>query len=238
MLAINLDLRNKTVLLVGGGSVGRRKLVKIIQAGALVRVIEPRPADYLTELAEKKQISLHGGFEPRLLEGVSLAFVATDDPEFNLRTARAARGLGIWVNQAVNPGEGDFFLPAVVEHGDFRLAVSTGGRSPALAAVAADRLRKNFGPEYGRLLSLLTALRPHVLASNLNGEARKALFRSLAESVPLLKLAADGDGRALTNFIKTLLPPDLMDEGRLMEIMNDVAGEPGEEDRTMCGNAH
>ncbi len=238
MLAINLDLRNKTVLLVGGGSVGRRKLVKIIQAGASVRVIEPRPADYLTELAENRQISLYGGFEPHLLEGVSLAFVATDDPEFNLRMARAARERGIWVNQAVNPGESDFFLPAVVEHGDFRLAVSTGGHSPALAAVAAGRLRKNFGPEYGRLLSFLAALRPHVLASNLNGEARRALFRNLAESDPLLKLVAEGDGRALTNFIKTILPPDLMDEGSLRALMGDAARAPEEKDQTMCGNAH
>lgn len=225
MLAINLDLRDKTVLLLGGGAVGRRKLAHIMRAGALVRVIEPAPDNYLLELAENKQIFLYAQYWPSLLNGVSLAFIATSDSEMNRRAAGEARVRGIWVNLAENPRDGDFFLPAVVGHGDFRLTVSTGGFSPALAAVAAERLRRDFGPEYGRLVALLAALRPLILASGLTGDERRAVFRQVAESEILLKaLAAPGEAAAL-NLIKSLLPPALIDDGQLKAIISEAAAQ-------------
>lgn len=224
MLAINLDLRNKTVLLVGAGAVGQRKLQKIIRAGAVIRVIEPAPDACLLERAEKGAVALYSELVPPHWAGVSLALVATSNSEYNRQVAREARARGIWVNVAENPAEGDFFLPAVLERGDFCLAISTGGRSPALAAVLTERLREIFGPEYGRLLALLARLRPLVLASSLDGEGRKALFRSLAESEPLLRLMmAEPDGQALLACLSGLLPPDLAAAGQLLHIIDEAA---------------
>lgn len=230
MLAVNLDLRNKTVLLAGGGAVGRRKLGEILRAGACVRVIEPGPDDFLRELAEKNEISLYAEFQPSLLAGVSLAFVATSDSAANRRIAREARRRGIWVNAAENPPDGDFFLPAMVEHGDFRLTVSTGGHSPALAARVAEQLRHSYGPEYGRFLALMARLRPLILASALPPDERRAVFRTLAESESLFKLLAtpEPDPAPLLNCLKSLAPFDFVDAALLEGIFNDAAhcGQP------------
>ncbi|UQZ90087.1 hypothetical protein C4J81_13090 [Deltaproteobacteria bacterium Smac51] len=225
MLAVNLDLRNKTVLLVGGGAVGCRKLTKVIRYGAFVRVVEPDPNPYLRKLAKNKFISLHNQFEPELLDGVSLAFIATSDSELNLAAAQAARGRGIWVNMADNPREGDFFLPAVVNRGPFRLTVSTGGGGPALAAIIAERLREIFGPEYGRLASLLGILRPYVLASGLEEDERRAVFNRLAESEELLRLIGRQDTAAQAGLIKTMLPPDIINDEQLMQAIMEAAAD-------------
>lgn len=225
MLAINLDLRNKTVLLIGCGAVGRRKLGCLLQSGASVRVLETRPDEFLEGLAEAGHIALHREWDARLLDGVALIFVATSDTEFNRRATQAARERGVWVNVAENPAEGDFFLPAVIERGDFRLTVSTGGHSPALAAAAAEKLRHSFGPEYGRLLALLAALRPALLAS-VESRERRIVFKKLAASEQLLKGVAAGDGPAIHSILKTLLPPDCVREARLWEIVNNTAPGP------------
>jgi precorrin-2 dehydrogenase/sirohydrochlorin ferrochelatase len=205
-----------------------------METGAAVRVLEPAPDEYLVELAEKGRISLHAEFGPELLAGAALVFVATPDREQNGEIARAARERGIWVNSAENPGEGDFHLPATIGRGDFRLAVSTGGGGPALAAVAAERLRGLFGPEYGRLAALLAEIRPDILIRVADEAERRAIFRKLAASAELLAFLASSSPRA-ADCVKKLLPPGLLDGARLEQLTSNALNK-GE--NVMCGNAH
>jgi len=53
----------------------------------------------------------------------------------------------------------DFILPAVVRRGDLQIAVSTGGRSPALARWVREDLERRLPAEYGALLALVADLR-------------------------------------------------------------------------------
>ncbi len=66
----------------------------------------------------------------------------------NGRIARDARALGIPVNIVDDPARCDFILPSVVERGDLLIAVSTGGKSPALAKKLRKELEDAYGPEY------------------------------------------------------------------------------------------
>jgi precorrin-2 dehydrogenase/sirohydrochlorin ferrochelatase len=207
MFPINLDLRGQLTLLVGAGRVGRRKLTKLLDAGAWVRVVEPRPRPEIAALAEAGRFELAAEVSPEILRGVRLAFIATGDAAFNAELAGRLRAAGVWVNVADSPEASDFTLPAVVERGGFRLAVSTGSAGPALAARVAARLRGQFGPEYGRLTALLAALRPRVLASALGPAEREALFQRLAESEALLDHLAQGDAVAARELVDVLTAP-------------------------------
>jgi siroheme synthase-like protein len=84
---------------------------------------------------------------------------ATDRPEVNGAVFADGEEAGVWVNGADDPEHCSFTLPSVVRRGDLLLTVSTGGRSPALAAWLRGRLEEVVGPEYEVLLELLAAER-------------------------------------------------------------------------------
>jgi siroheme synthase-like protein len=71
---------------------------------------------------------------------VCLAFAATDDRRVNRRIGVEARRRGIPVNVADAAEECDFIVPARVRRGAVQIAISTGGRSPRLAAELRRRL--------------------------------------------------------------------------------------------------
>lgn len=202
-----MSLRGRLVLMVGAGRVGRRKLEKLLRAGAELRLAEPAPDQSLLDLAEAGQLELQPAYRLEMMDGASLVFAASSDPDLNRSVARDARSRGIWVNVADAPELSDFVLPALVERGVFKIAVSTGGGSPALAAKTAARLREMFGPEYGPLAGLLAHLRPLILASGLPIEARETLFKTLVDSEELRALLARGEMEKAEDLVKRLLKP-------------------------------
>lgn len=207
MFPISLDLKGKTALMVGAGRVGRRKLTKIMKAGARVRLVEPHPAAEIITLAEEGRVELFAQFSPELMDGVSLVFAATDSAEYNRRLAEEARRRQLWVNVADSPELSDFTLPALVSHGLFQLTASTGGGSPALAAAVAEELRSAYGPEYGRLAALLAGLRPAILSAGLDNGARETLFKRLANSPQLRGALAAGRDQSASEILAELIKP-------------------------------
>ena len=125
-----------------------------MEAGAEVTVVAPE----CLPMPERVTVALRP-FADGDLQGVALAVAASDDRALNARIARLARERGVWVNVVDEPGDGDLVLPAVVRRGVLRIAVSTGGASPALARRLRQRLDAEFGPEWGELTDLLGHLR-------------------------------------------------------------------------------
>ena len=208
---LDLGLEGRLVLVVGAGRVGRRKLAKVLEAGARALVVEPRPGAEVAELARSGAVELRSGFTEDLLDGVTLVFAASAEADLNLAVARAARVRGVWVNVADAPESSDFFMPATVTRGSFQLAAGTKGASPALAARAAARLKKEFGLEYAALTRWLGRLRPLILNSGLNQAERRTRFRLLAESDELRGHLARGDLEEAAALSARLLAPVKID---------------------------
>lgn len=207
MFPINLRLAGRKVLVVGGGRVGQRKLDKIIRAGATALVVEPEPVEKLKNLAAQGAIELTPQFNLSHLDGVSLVFAATASAEINLAVAQAAQARGLWVNVADSPEQSDFFLPAVVEEGDFLLAISTGGASPALSARVAQDLREKFGPVYGQLASLAARLRPILQEAISDQAARESIFRQVIDSQALRSHLETGDLEGAVKILREIIAP-------------------------------
>ena len=131
-----LDLRSRPVLVVGGGKVAFAKIPALVEAGARVTVVAPRidrPAPGVELLVRE--------FEPPDLDGKWYA-VAAAPPEVNAQVAQAARERHVFVN-AVDDGESaSALLGGVVRRGGVTLAVSTGGRAPALAGLLREALEQ------------------------------------------------------------------------------------------------
>lgn len=157
---IFVDLRDRPVLVVGGGAVAERKVEGLLAAGAQITVISPGLSERLTAWVETGRIHhLARAYRPGDVRAFQLAFVATGDGAVNAAIARDGRQRGVWVNAADDPAHCDFILPAVVRRGDLTVAVGTGGRSPALARAVREDLESYLGDDYALLVEVVGEVR-------------------------------------------------------------------------------
>ena len=177
---IFLDVENRDVLIVGGGEVCARKAATLLEHGARVTVVSPRSSRAVATLANEGQIRLvERPYEEADLAGRTLVFASTDDPEVNALVARDCRQRNIPVNVADLPELCDFTVPAVVERGSIQIAVSTGGKSPALSRRLRETLQNVIGPEWSEVNELLGALRAPAKEALSTDDHRKAFFDSI-----------------------------------------------------------
>ena len=177
---INLDIRDRPVVVVGGGAVAARKCAALLDAGARVTVIAPELDVCLAELRAAGKIRhLARQFARGDLTGSLLAFAATDSAAVNRSVADEGRERGIPANIADAPELGAFTLPALVRRGDLLIAVSTGGNSPALARRIRAELEGRFGPEYETALILLGNVREKLLTEKGNNAYNGKIFNDL-----------------------------------------------------------
>ena len=180
---ITLNLGNKPTTVVGGGSVAERRVESLLECDSVVTVISPTVSDRLGLLASEEKITLHRrAYRSGDARGALMVLAATDDSDVNALVAADARDVGILVNVADDPSRCDFIMPSVVRRGDLSVAISTGGKSPALAARLREKLSAVLGPEYGRLLDILGGLRGGVRGRFKDPAERKAVHYRLVDS--------------------------------------------------------
>jgi len=177
---VNLDIRNRNCLVVGGGDVGTRKVMTLLDCGARVVVVSPAVTEKIEELSNKGLIKLERrGFKPTDLDQMFLVIGATDNPELNQQIHTGAERLGMLCNIADRPEVCNFILPAIVNRGDLIIAISTSGKSPAFAKKMRKDLEKKFGTEYAEFLTLMGGIRTKLLSEDHEPEAHKHLFENL-----------------------------------------------------------
>lgn len=160
-------------LVVGGGSVGTRKALALVEAGANVRVVAPEVSSGLAKAeAENRLTVLRATYAPDVLGDATLVIAATSSRDVNSLVASDAHARGMLVNVADAPDEGDFHSMAVHRRGDLTIAVSTGG-VPNAAVRIRDALAGRFDARYERALAALHAMRSRLRAAD-EGAWRRA----------------------------------------------------------------
>ena len=155
MIPLYHDFTNATVLVVGGGTVGARKALRFCSE-ARVAVLSPNFDERLLEAAEAAEEASSGSVElvraapsPSTVSGwierlsPALVVAATDDEAVNEAAETAALATGALVNRTDVSGArdpGSVVVPATVDDDPVRVAISTGGQSPALAKVLRQRI--------------------------------------------------------------------------------------------------
>jgi len=177
---VNLDIKKRKCLVVGGGDVGTRKVVTLLECGACVTVVSIDASEKILKLAGSGRIELkRRPYAGEDLEGMFLVICATDNENLNLQVSRDAEKLNMLCNIADRPEACNFILPALVKRGDLVIAVSTSGRSPAFAKKLRKDLEKQYGPEYAGFLRLMGAVRKRLLSESHEPEEHKHLFEKL-----------------------------------------------------------
>lgn len=186
---LNLDVENKACVVVGGGQVALRKIRGLLTAGAKIKVIAPEVCAEVEKLAKRGEISLtREKFSEELLGDEIILIAATDNPEVNLRVARAGKFL---VN-SVDAAGGNFNVPSTIRRGNLLLTISTGANSPAFSKFIRQMLELELGENFGVGLEIISARRREVKKLLPNPQARKLFWQKFLtrEVWELLKLGA------------------------------------------------
>ncbi len=165
---VNLVLRGRSVLVVGGGSVATSKVQGLLDGGADVVVVV---APAVTEALRAMPVTIEErAYRPPEAGDHRLVVTATDDPAVNHQVFIDADSAGVWVNSADDPANCTFTLPARVRREQLLITIATGGHSPAIATWLRRRFEDEFGPEYDALVELLSTERERIKASGRSTE--------------------------------------------------------------------
>lgn len=163
-----LKLEELKLLLVGGGNVALEKLQSILSNSPAtdVTVVAPKVMEEVQQLIQAHPLChLHQrSFEVLDLEDKDLVILATDNKELHREIKAMAAEKHILVNVADTPGLCDFYLGAIVQKGNLKIAISTNGKSPTAAKRIKEMLNEALPACLNNVIEDL-----HLIRNNLTG---------------------------------------------------------------------
>jgi precorrin-2 dehydrogenase/sirohydrochlorin ferrochelatase len=193
-MLVDLKSEGKRVVVVGGGSEGYRKTVDFLDAGAKVLVVSQSFSSSVAKLAKEKKISIQKekledaqsfmeSFEPK----PDIVVAVTNNHELNSNLIKSAKSTGCMVYAPDNPSASDFILLATAKVGDVRIAVSTDGKSPAMARVLRKRVEKMITKEDLLQIQLQEYLRSLLRKQVDDQKVRKELLYRVIQNADIQK---------------------------------------------------
>jgi len=176
-----LNINRKKCVVFGSGKVAKRRIRELIKCGADVHVYT-RSHNSINH----PRVVIHKKFSEKLLRNAVLIFVATNDHAFNTKIYRIAEKLNIPVNVADAPENCSFIVPSILRRKDLTIAISTGGKFPALSKAIRGWLGTKLGKEFGELLSGLVRIREK-LHKRLNKSSQRIKIIKEGKLLDLLK---------------------------------------------------
>lgn len=206
-----LDLRKRRCLVVGGGGVGTRKAGSLVRCGAEVTVISHEFSRELVEMGKSgNPLLVSKDYETSDLDGMFLVFAATDKRALNEKIGRDSEERGKLYSLADDPDGSCFITPSVIQRGDLTFAISTTGKSPALARKIRQDIESLYGPEYGVFLRIMGDVRKQILDLGHDPDSHARLFRQVIDrDVPAM--IRDGRDNEVKDLFRDIFKIDFDD---------------------------
>jgi len=157
---IYIDIEDRDVVIIGGGNVCARKAETMLKYGARVTIVAPELTEEIEQWAREGKLAIkRKPYDESDVDGANMVIASTDDQRVNEQIAADCRKRRIPVNVVDVTPLCEFIVPAIVEKGSIQIAISTGGKSPALARTLKEDLIELVGAEYTEVNDLLGTLR-------------------------------------------------------------------------------
>ena len=180
---ICLNISKKRCVVIGGGDVAERKVTRLLEAGAGVEVVGKLLTPKLKTMQNEGKIGhIADDYKEEYINDAFLVIGATDRDDVNDEIYMDADKKGKLVNIVDSPDRCNFILPSIVQQGDLQIAISTSGKSPALAKKLREEMEGSYGSEYQIFLDIMGAVREKVIVRGYPSEENKKLFEALLNS--------------------------------------------------------
>ena len=161
---VALELSGRRCVVTGGGREAERKARTLLEADATVVVIAPAVSDGIADLVRRGEIThIARRYRRGDLAGAFLVIAADSDRAASGSVFAEAEAGGVLCNAVDDVEHCHFAVPSIVRRGELLLAVSTGGRAPALAKRLRRRLTAQFGWQWEALVDVLGDVRAETL---------------------------------------------------------------------------
>jgi len=195
---IYVQLNEQPCVVIGGGKIAEGKVDGLLAANAKVKIISPELTPHLHDLVKQNQVEYAArNYQVGDLTGAFMVICATDQTDINHQVWQEASANQQLVNVVDDTPRCNFIAPAILRKGDLNIAISTGGKAPALAVRLKERLQEEIGPQYERFLELSGQLREPLARHIPDFETRKKLWYELVDSDILELLSQDNEPAAL-----------------------------------------
>lgn len=179
-LPLFLSFENRTVLVVGAGTVALQKVSELKNTGAKIFVVAPRVCEGIAALAALGAVHVHQrAFVENDLENVWLVIAATNDTTVNREIAIAAEARRIFVNAVDDPDNASAYFASLIRRPPFVIAISSAGELPGVSRLLREILEQVLPDE--NYIAAARALRRKWRAQNVPMKSRFAellqLFR-------------------------------------------------------------
>lgn len=233
-LPVFLDVRNKTIVILGAGLAAARRSELALRAGARVTVYAAELGAAFAGLCSHPRFTHRSGF-PSLadLESAVVAFAASESPDQNQALQELARRARTPINVSDAIELCDFITPAILDRSPIVAAVSSSGASPLLARTIRAQLESVIPAAFGELSEFLRRFRS-VAAELADGRQRRRFWEEVIQG-PIAERVMAGDAAAAERMLRDKLAawvdagPDARDAGLGGEVYLVGAG-PGDPD--------
>ncbi len=198
--ALFLNVRARKCTVVGGGLVALRKVKDLLEHSADITVISPYICKGIDDLFAQGKIRVSKRkYQTGDLKGSYVAVVATGDKGLNKKASKEAKEKKVLLNIVDDPEQSDFIVPSVLHRGDVAIAVSTSGKSPALARKIRTRLETDFDDEYSALAVLISEVRTELQKGGIRPSG--AVWQDALDLDKLINLLRNGDKPRAKSFL-------------------------------------
>jgi uroporphyrin-III C-methyltransferase/precorrin-2 dehydrogenase/sirohydrochlorin ferrochelatase len=182
-LPIFLDIRGKTVVVTGGGTLAARRVERALSAGAQVKLFAATLADEFRPFLTNAALTIYRRApESGDLNGAILAYGAEENFEADKRLCDLARAAGVLVNVADTMELCDFITPAIVDRTPLVAAIASSGASPILARIIKAELESSIPATFGELAKFLGQFRDEVAERVTGATQRRRFWEDVTES--------------------------------------------------------
>lgn len=174
-----MDIKDKTALLIGGGTHALEKIEKLRPFGVRLHVIAAEACEEIqadnTILLSRREFQ-----ESDLTDDLAFVIAASDDTELNHHISLLCRKKRILVNVVDDQPYCQFIFPSLVTRGNLSVGICTSGASPAVGVRLRKQVEELLPDQTEEILDWLAGKRPYIAEHIKNGKKRFAFYHKLA----------------------------------------------------------
>lgn len=171
-----IDIENKNILVVGGGTVALRKIEKLLPFKPSITVVSPKIS---TEILRLNVNTINREFADGDLENVFCVISATDDEQVNAHIFDLCSAKNILVNTVDDKEKCGFIFPALVQKNSVTVGITTSGKSPIYAKYLKEQFLNMLENTNSDTAETLWQYREYIKKNTADEELRKKVFSAL-----------------------------------------------------------
>ena len=162
-LPLFAELKNRPVLVIGGGEIASRKIDLLLRAQAIVQIAARELSPEVSSLVEAQKVTwIATDYHADQIDKVFFVIAATDDTALNEQVYQDAQAKYKLVNVVDDQARCSFIFPSIVDRSPIIVAISSAGTAPVLARSLREKIETLLPARLGEAAQLAGRWRDRV----------------------------------------------------------------------------